>query len=770
MSISSTVAASASASSNLLTPAFGINASSEPGSLSAANYYQVYIQNTFDLASSIIIKSNDAVNALNNYVNNYAAVNGTASVDLANPASWKYYMNLAGLYHYTDTVMEVVSLDTLNTIPFTVQNLALNTATAAGYAYGTYNYKQLVSQYPDQEMLILGILYPVNMAKAIAAAEGTILGYPSSLVETNEYNLISNLQTWINGFKARWVNQQYGISDNLYPATALGLMYLNLVPAILNLRLRACKTNQAHSFHVRMYLASHGFLDQFIDVMTTEQTLFFYRNIAYIERNSGKQATFDWIVKHIMTDRGLPLANFLMRHDLTNQPANLLPNLTFVKSSINGLVGPDDMTNFTLDQILTLEDPLTTGNVEWHANEESLIAQVMENSKNNKLFTKVLQSTAVDYTNSSPVTLTDVLMNHWLWLAANQNYVAVVSVPNPVTGEIFALTVLDAYILAWYCMLQTIAIPLVHIPQFYAKRVQRFVPFVDSPADLMSIVDPAYVDASTANLALSLQPSITSIISTSAFYSTCTEIYNASQLQRNLTSYQENYISRGMVAAMCNRIYSDNVVSVQATGSTYASWLTARNLDLTSFTSDNFTTLYGDLVGQATGLANHTSITLAQIQAAMVSMLQQLSSYGIQIIAQTNTSNIQDTDWTVVRAGDLIGTMNNSFYLPDMVTYPLSDKNSISENIKFDVNLCSIEPLMEDSIATTMSYPIGAAEIEPNTLVTDETYYLFASTVAPTVLGLKPNNLGLVSVPGLDVYLGLSPTDQQSVYQNAPNQ
>ena len=280
MSISSTVAASASASSNLLTPAFGINASSEPGSLSAANYYQVYIQNTFDLASSIIIKSNDAVNALNNYVNNYAAVNGTASVDLANPASWKYYMNLAGLYHYTDTVMEVVSLDTLNTIPFTVQNLALNTATAAGYAYGTYNYKQLVSQYPDQEMLILGILYPVNMAKAIAAAEGTILGYPSSLVETNEYNLISNLQTWINGFKARWVNQQYGISDNLYPATALGLMYLNLVPAILNLRLRACKTNQAHSFHVRMYLASHGFLDQFIDVMTTEQTLFFYRNIA----------------------------------------------------------------------------------------------------------------------------------------------------------------------------------------------------------------------------------------------------------------------------------------------------------------------------------------------------------------------------------------------------------------------------------------------------------------------------------------------------------
>ena len=257
------------------------------------NYYKVYIDNCTQLASTIIIKSQDSVDGLNAYAHDQFLLNDTVDVDLNLPNKFKYYLNISGQYHPLDTMMKVVSIDTLQTIDFTLENLLLNPATAVAYQYGSRQYQVLLSQYPNQELLIKGILYPVDINTAINAPDGTILGYPPNLVEDNEYSLISNLQTWINGFKLRWNNVQYGTSDVLYPATALGIMYLNILPAILTFRLQACKTNEAHSFHVRQYLASHNLLNNYIDNMSLEQTLFFYRNISYIERNSGKRAIFD---------------------------------------------------------------------------------------------------------------------------------------------------------------------------------------------------------------------------------------------------------------------------------------------------------------------------------------------------------------------------------------------------------------------------------------------------------------------------------------------
>ena len=246
----------------------------------ASNYYDLYIAANISLATSIIIKSDDTVSGLNEYVNYEATVNGTPAVDMSDPLSWKYYLNISGQYHHLDKIITITSLDTQEVINFTIDNLAMHPATATAYAFGTNYHTNLVETYPFERLLIMGILYPVSINTAISAKDGTILGYPPNLVEPNEYSLISNLQKWINGYKIRWTNVQFSISDALYSATALGIMYLNILPALLTIRLEACKTNQAHSFHVRQYLASHNLLNQYIDNMTLSQTLFFYRNIA----------------------------------------------------------------------------------------------------------------------------------------------------------------------------------------------------------------------------------------------------------------------------------------------------------------------------------------------------------------------------------------------------------------------------------------------------------------------------------------------------------
>ena len=362
----------------------------------SSNHYQIYLNQVQQLAETITIKSSDTAEALNRFVTEVHRF----PVEPLDPKSWKYYLNLAGEYHDVDTPMYVVSMDTLSKIIFSKENLKLHRATAKGYAYGTRQYRELVAQYPDQEMLILGILYPVDLDKAITAPDWTILGYPSQLVESNEYSFIPKLQNWINGVQTRWTNSQYGISDALYPASVLGILYLNLVPTILNLRLEACRTNEAHSFHVRQYLGSHGLLDGYIEHMTTKQALFFYRNIAYIERNVGKREVFEWLVEHIMTERYLPIAEYTMRHDLSQQPDELYPTPLFKKKALNMGYGSDVTDAVSLERMLDKQDKVARDNPKYKEEMAPRIKKSMENSLSNVVATKMLESSVVDMSNS----------------------------------------------------------------------------------------------------------------------------------------------------------------------------------------------------------------------------------------------------------------------------------------------------------------------------------------------------------------------------------
>ncbi|WP_250477886.1 MULTISPECIES: hypothetical protein [unclassified Caballeronia] len=276
---------------------------------SKSNELQVYINQCIQLARTLTIKSQESVDGLNRYVHDYY---GSSAFDETEPTTWKYYLNIAGQYHATDSPMHVKSLDTMEIIDFTVNNLKLHTATAAAYQFGTWEYQQLVTQYPKQVFLILGIIYPVDIQSAIDAADGDILGWPSSLIEPNEFSLVQKLQGWVKAFKVRWFNPQYGISDELYFTVQNSTLYYGLLMAIISYRLAACGTAEAHSCHVRQYLASHLGLDTYCDQLTLVQSIWLYRNVNYIKRNAGKQSTFRTLIQKLLTDRAIPLAAYVM--------------------------------------------------------------------------------------------------------------------------------------------------------------------------------------------------------------------------------------------------------------------------------------------------------------------------------------------------------------------------------------------------------------------------------------------------------------------------
>mgnify|MGYP000216892681 CR=1 FL=1 len=730
------------------------------------NYYQIYVDSVTQLASSMVIKSTDTANLINAGIR---IVYGDAAVDLNDPTTWKYYLNMVGEYHPTDTPMQVVSVDTLQTIDFTRENLQFHRGTAKAYAYGSTYYKELVNKYPNQEQLILGILYPaVDLDTCINATEGTILSYPPQLVEEWEYSLIPNVQKWIYAYLMRWYNQQYTITDELYTMTVLAIMYMNLIPAIITARMEMTKTNEAHSYHVRQYLASNGMLDNYITYLTRKQALFLYRNIAYIYRNSGKTATFNWLMEHIMTERGLPLARFEMRHDLTNQPANLKPELSFEKIPLNTQYNYDQINQYTLTQVFDKEDPLARDNVKYRDDEQAQAQQEMQYSKSNRLNTKLLESTIIDYSGSEHYTLADTLLYHWIWLSSNNKYRAYVQVTSPATNETLSLTAQEAFTFYAYASCAIIGNTLETVPAVIAKRVIRTPrPTVD---DLMTAADVRVVPRSFAEQMLAMLPVPQTMISVESFYQYCTTLWRASLDQYYIVCQETAMDAYGQKYGVINRCWAD--VGVQTgdhAGQFYADWFTQRNIAIADYTKADLATIANDLLASATGVDSAAAITLKDIQAAMVRLMGELSSYSVQYVAHINDGPVVDANTGTIRYDDWKAAVHGR------INYPMPVRvQKVKPKLKDTINLDVLDS--DDWTCSTTTEITGEIEVGPDFEFAPNAYRYAIAMVAVTGYkyewpeDLPPNPRNLTPVLGLDKFLLLPLEDQLKIPSFWPSQ
>jgi hypothetical protein len=608
------------------------------------NYYSLYVESVIKFAATLSIKSAQSADSINTYV---AAAYGASSVS-TDPTTWKYYLNVCGEYHFSDSQIYITSLDTLQTIPFTKAALASNPATKAAYVYGSVYYQELVAKYPLMQQLIKGVIYPADMASAVAAADGTILSYDTSYVESNEDDLLVHLQDWIYKFIFRWDNPAFRLTDSLYSAARHGIMYLNLPLAILNIRIRFCGTRQAHSFHVRQYLASHSNMDRHYDMMTLEQQLFFYRNIAYLERHSGTNATFETLVQKVLTLRGIPLAEFEMKHSDANMPTNVRADVEFVKKHLNlpSNVAYDE--TITLTQLLDKEAPLAPGNPDYIAYESTDIDSTLKNSLSGVLPTKVLESAVISYENLLGDDINTILLNHWLYLSTSNQYPVYIRTPNPITGVEIVMSTKQAFLYSVYAYVKAQGLDLTTVPKLMAAKIQRNP--LPSIYDMMSVVDAAKVGRSLAIAMLSYHPVQPAIQSTVTFYNFCKNIQRATKAQAGIVSMQEDFSTQSQVKAMGLRVFGDVVCSFAADGTTMTQWLSDNDLPAAdAFTAAQYLQLYNDILLKATGQDLVSTQTVADIQAAMVGIMQQLSSYSVQFTTNITGTDVQALKWSTIR-------------------------------------------------------------------------------------------------------------------------
>lgn len=726
-------------------------------------YYQIYVDSIFDLASSIVLKFDDAAKLMNQWVDGYT----NASYDVNDPRTWKYYLNLTGEYFTSDTPMMITSLDSLEEIVFSRTNLEFHRATKKAYAFGTTYYKELVDKYPDQEMLIRGILYPADLDEAIAAYDGQILAYPDTLVEETEPGLIPAVQDFITGFLRRWHNVQYMNTDNLYFAGMLSVLYGSLPGAIEQIRMDACLTYEAHSYHVQQYLASNSKLDKYVPYMTRAQMMYFYHNLAYIQNNNGRQEIFDALLQKTFTDRRLPLAHFSMAHSTEHMPGDsLVPLVVFEKKPLNTVSNIDNKNQFTLNEVMDIEELVSPVNKLYRDEEEAHIEDIATYTLQPNVPTKLLQSTVIDYTDSEKYRMADVVLQHWLWLAYKGYYQAYVNFTIPATGVRIALTPLDAFAFYAYAFVKGQGLEMDTLPTVVASRVQRLP--AATLASLRAVVNSKRVPDSWLASVLSLMPPVQPMISLEAFRNHCQALFEAANEQWDRVCLEEFMTARGQKEAAAARCWGDETFQLGDTpGQNYAQWFADRNIVVKDLTNDQLLEVASVILAEATGANLASTITLADIQRAMAGILTDLSSYSIQIGLEINQGPVIDAGFQQVRPDDLDITTSQTIGVEIPTVDEWNVRTRGEETLLLDMNV--FPALTVTGRETTYQEPLpfqsceiryareGAFEIAHRMSMRSRYDCLVDMT------GVS-NPRKLTVVPGMENFLKLSLDEQQASY------
>lgn len=665
--------------------------------------YSVYKQNIFKLARSIVIKIESAIDAQNKNL-----VLRRFAVDYDRPDTWMFYKNIAGEYHISNSMMTIESLDDLTTIEFTKDNLLLHTATAKEYRQGGSYYQELLRRFPNQKLLIDGILFPADKQQAIAAKEGDILKYDERLVEENEHNLIYELQRYITNIVNRWNVVGYHQFQDLFPATIIASLASTLPALIEAIRLANTHTIYTHSFHIREFLASHGRLDRYFEALDTKARLWLYRNIRVIKNNIGKQETFNELVENLLSPRGIPLTEYNIRHNNKEQLSEILPNTEIYQKPINLLHRGGREAVLTVEEFVRKVNKVTPYNHQFEEEHKDRLSRLFPYSGVSDIPSKTIESEIVDLSESTYFKLKDVLMSHWLYLSSKGLYRSIVNFTNPNNGEVFRLRANDAYVAASLFWRRLHGDDSDYIGEFFAKDIIKSTlpnkTFLYNKIESY-VLKNNWLDSVYDNI---IQP--TNHIGVESFIQSTEAIYN--RMIGHTYQWLEHHDAqdRGEAKAVVLSFY-ETIKCRPTTYDSYEAWLNSLGIDFGPLDNSAYETMFLEIVANATGIGAEEGLSLKEIQELNLKLMADLSSYMINYVATLLTNPMIDGGTTNISVTSGKNKATGISYTPDIGLNDTCGSSSYSASVDVELTNHSAESLSvfdQTFIDTSLSFGFTA--------------------------------------------------------------
>lgn len=268
---------------------------------------KVYIPELQRLVRSILIKSSHQATMINkNIIKTY----GSNAV-LDDVHTWRYYLNLNGQYHSTNNQMEIYVLELNENKPLTKELLETYKKTKDDLLTYGNTYMNLIKSYPSDELLIRGMLNPIDIDVAVDIPDGQIIQYSKLYIETNELDVMNKLSKYTEAIYYRWFNEMYIEVSNYYVATFLAFLYSTLDIKIDSIRLENIHTHRVSRHHLEHFFQSH--LDIDTTYMNYKSKLWLYQNLRTAMINVGKDETLEQLIDNVLTPNGIGVGKLLLK-------------------------------------------------------------------------------------------------------------------------------------------------------------------------------------------------------------------------------------------------------------------------------------------------------------------------------------------------------------------------------------------------------------------------------------------------------------------------
>ncbi len=400
--------------------------------------YKDFIRKIILFSKSITFK----IDILPDMINNTLISNGY-SIDYYDKTTWRYYLNISGEKHISNKSVTIKLIETgdeveltkvlFDTYKYTKQELI---------KYESY-YEELVNKFPTEIDYIKGCIHPVDINYAIESEEGKVLAYNEYFLESNETNVLSQLEDYLSKILYRWKIDNYSKHEDLYVPTLLGIIYNNLPAFLLNVRLKNINTPYVHSYLMKEYFNSNGIGLQ-VNYLNNVSKFWLYRNLDYIKHNIGKSKTLEMLINNVFTPNSIGIARLEVREYMKtvvskyNEPANER-RLVITPDALNSFYDSTDSV-MTISEILESElvevDPLEGLTDEYLNNFEHELNNVnntLKIMKQNDETTKVLYITPkklYDYFGNKM----ESLIFNWVYMLKHDIYYTVIDYNDPNIG------------------------------------------------------------------------------------------------------------------------------------------------------------------------------------------------------------------------------------------------------------------------------------------------------------------------------------------------
>ncbi|AXH70861.1 virion structural protein [Vibrio phage BONAISHI] len=587
--------------------------------------FDTYRDETMALARSVVLKYE-----VQNTLINEAFKSAGAEV-LEDPKTWKYNLNLSGEYHYNDTRMTVVSSDTQQEINFDKTTLVNHPRTIIDYSPDGDFYDSLVTRYPNNRIIIRGITKPIDIDTVVTAKDFQILDYNSALIASNETLLIKELQEWIDRYVARWWNPDFIISDPLYPACFLSVMYAHMPAAIMNIRLKYAKTRFASQFHIWSYLGGHYELDNYQDHLSQAQALWLYRNIVDIRSRAGRRDRLTKLIENLTTPVGVSIDNmrFVQTYQNLNDEGKPVSQFSF-----NDIESPKiDFTSanlYTVRNVHNLTEDKAIANAASFDSDVERVQQKADRVRYDDLPTKILRAKEDGTVVSQTIEVLSVKLDYWIYLATNNIYNPSITITLP-DGSVRSMPAKDLIILMIYALNKAQGVEKNDIPNIEVKGVVPLVYPIRAQIDRLA--HPDYVTEEDIQFLYDNTIDIFGVDTDEKFELLAERVIEVKLAQELRWESKRTPLAQSVLQDLSSAFWSRSECVLNDQYSTFNSWLVGNRIDGSRYTEQDWFSLAQEILVQTIDNEQINGV-MSTRQSAIVEILDRLTSYNIMIIKE----------------------------------------------------------------------------------------------------------------------------------------